>query len=543
MTRLLITALLLACLVGGAMGAVSPVKVNFQGSTSTLSGASTTTPDTYGRIYDVVYSLNNAPPSPYTYASWTLISHTLPGNGCMVNLLGSSGNLLYNQWIIPVSVGSRYQIKMIGDRAVVYVGETPTWSSGILAENPSYLVLYTNGGVTYTIDDIVVGYSDDATIIGPPPSDWFILYDSIAPASIGLYQSSSVVGGSPTLKNSNYFGASYGRGSSTATNLQLINPIGAVVHSYPVANMSSQCSLPITDLMQDGLIMPGYWTVQMEDAPLAQEHFWVLSGTASIAMDKTSYLVGDTGIATYSIPSSYWDTTTYSYKLRTVDIYGTTLSETTISSASSSQYVTFATADGAGVRFVEVIRIRDSDSTESIIGYTSTQVYEYLGFNIHTYDGNTTAALSGVSYTFTQGSTTVSGTTGYDGNATASGFGTGVLLNYSFYKTGYYYRNYSMTPTTTGTKILNVTMEPSPPIFTGVGMGGTITDSVYGNTIPSVTVLATNGTESHSVLASSAAYYIFDDSRGGPLVSGKCYHITATKTGYTFKSPTECKVV
>jgi hypothetical protein len=177
-------------------------------------------------------------------------------------------------------------------------------------------------------------------------------------------------------------------------------------------------------------------------------------------MDKTSYLIGDTAVATYFIPAPYWDTTTYSYKLRTVDIYGSTLSETSIPSASSSQYITFASADGAGVRFVEIVRIKNSDSTESIIGYTSTTVYEYLGLSGKTYDGNTTLALSGVAFNVTQGSTIVTGTSASDGSFNASGFGTGAVLQYNFTKSGYKPWNFSFTPLATGTKTLDVTLYP-----------------------------------------------------------------------------------
>lgn len=539
MKRILLAMLLLALCAAPVLGAVSPIKTDFQdysvittwpttqGDWRFVTQYTPSTLDTYGHVaISPSGTLISLTPHQFTYAAFTTGTYTSIG----ITLQNAAGGSLWNTG--GTLNAGRMEIIIIAGVARFYNNGALVATSSALSENPSYLYLANSVFVT-NIDDIVVGYSDDSTIIGPPPSNWFILYDSLAPASTGLYQTNATLGGNPILKNSNYFGVSYGRGTSAATTLQLISPAGAVVHSYPVANMSCQAALPIADLYQDGVIAPGYWTVQLADSPLAQKHFWVLSGTAAVSMDKTSYLTGDTGIATYSIPSSYWDPTTYSYKLRLVDIYGTQLEEYSIAGPSSSQSVSFATTDGAGVRFIEIVRIKTSDSTESIIGYTSTTVYEYLGFRGVTYDANTTLPLAGVAYNFTQSGTIVTGTSGFDGNYSVGGFGTGSRLFYNFTYPGKRAWNFTIdNPLSTGYKTLDIALYPSSPAVSNVTIGGVIHDSVYGNIIPSATVTATNGTTISTTANIRGGYMI------PGLTAGTCYAMGATKTGFLFASPT-----
>jgi hypothetical protein len=549
MKRFLLIALLLCVLAAPVFGAVSPIKTTFQdysviSSWPTVQGdwlfystGSPQTPDTYGHVVTTFTpnGITNNVATPFTYAAFTDTSPPTWNIG--IQLQNSARGVIYTYDSGGAASSGRYEVKMIGGQAQISRDGAVLATSGVLATNPSYIRIYNIG--SRTADDFVIGDSSDSTIVSAPPSSWFVLYDSLSPASTGLYATNATFGGNPILKNSNYFGASYGRGTSTATTLNLINPIGTVVHSYPVSNYSCECVLSIADLYQDGLIMPGYWTVQLADSPLSPDHFWVLSGSASVSMDKTSYNVGDSGIATYYIPSSYWDATTYNYKLRVVDVYGTTLEQYNIAGPSSSQTVSFATADGSGVRFIEVVRIKNSDSTESIIGYTSTTVYEYLGFSGKVYDGNTSTVLSGAAYNFMQGSTILTGTSGFDGNFSVTGFSTGTLTQYNFTKSGYVAWNYSFTPLATGTKTLTVTLYPITAFGSGTRQQGRITDNVYGSAISTVTsVTLINASSSFPGTANAYGYYNI-----GGLTSGTCYFVNAVATGFLFVGPAGCRVV
>ena len=581
MKRLLILALVLLLAVG-QVGAVRETLQDW--STTGISaveytrvssgglGGSTINPTIYvssttgvvnfvtcpgGRLgyWDRWWYIKNTDPTTFTYmavdyyteSSGTLVIALLDSSG---STLWSTGQGYYGGTITAPTSLTRYEVKIVGGSPTLYTNGVAGTPGAPLSVNPSYVQIWSeyqdvgSGHVSHHIDNLVVGESDHH-VVGSIPSNWTIIRDLTNPSATGVYAWNPSTS-AWVLKNSNnfYIDADTDSTDSTYTENVIITNVqyGTIVNTTVIDSTVPRHQLTYnvnaflnTPTALGTAIPDGEYSVCFQGSTVC-ENLWVISNGASISLDKTSYIIGDSAIVSYTMLPAYFDTATYTYTLKLLNVYGEEIESKPINSATGVDAFTF---DTAGVQFIEVIATKKSDASTYILGYASTTVYEYLAFSGHVYDGNTTAALSGVAFNFTQGSTKVVGTSGYDGNFSASGFGSGSVLTYNFTKMGYYARNYSFTPLTTGTKALNVTLAPKPPIYTGIGLGGVLTDSVYGSTIPDVTVTATNGTIL-TVTANSRGYYIFDNTRGGPLTSGRCYQMNAVKTGYTFALPTAC---
>lgn len=508
------------------------------------------------------YIISTNTPSSYWAATYTGGAGTTAGP--LYSWYDSSGNFLgYHQpYGGPTTTyGLRSEYKVVGGGIHYYLNGVDQGNVLTVATNPSYFGVgnyyscgYNCGGSYNYFTNIVIGGTDHHAVNGLP-NNWTIIRDLINPASTGVYAWNPSTS-AWVLKDSNYMyveADTDSTDSTTSENLEITNvQYGTVVNTTVIDSTTSYHNVQynVANLLNTptslGVALPdGEYSIAYSGSTQSSK-FWVISNGAAIATDKTSYLLGDTAIVTTTMLPAYFDTATYTYTLKLIDIYGTELSSQTINTATQTSTVSFPTSQGAGVRYLEVVATKKSDSTTSIMGYAAVTVYEYLGFTGHVYDGNTSAALSGASYNFTQGSTIVTGTSGYDGNYSVSGaYTTGSVLMYNFTKSGYQARNYSFTPITGayGSKTVDITLYPLVATGTGSTRQGVTYDNVYGSIIKGGTVTLTNASETHSVTANAlTGYYIFDNSRGGPLTSGICYFTTETKTGYAFYLPTDCKV-
>ena len=123
-----------------------------------------------------------------TYSAATFIY----GDGLGVILKDSALNTIY-YYSVTGTVGTRYEMKMIGGKANIY-------KNGILAaqsdaiNNPAYVTYnpyrwsgggggtWTNGGV----DDVIWGSTESRYIFGMPESGYFLQKDILNPAASGF---------------------------------------------------------------------------------------------------------------------------------------------------------------------------------------------------------------------------------------------------------------------------------------------------------------------------------------------------------------------
>lgn len=581
MKRLLLLLVALVIIVSPVCAVTSPIKTDFQDTPyyvstppgyatifqgewtlkSTLNqNVETGIIDTVGhnrvKIYhptvgSTSYIINTYPvSSQFTYAAFSEYAD-LPANSfATISLLDSSGSTIYTFSAISMSPGwNRIEVKMIGGQAKLYRNGDLLLTSAVLAINPSYLYVSDSGnsGPSYSyLDDFVVGYSDDSTIIGSLPSDWFIKFEASAPASTGLYKVNVSNPSMPILKNSNYYGVSYGRSTNASTTLQIIDPIGIVVGSYPVANMSGQATLPIATLYSDGAIRNGLWRVSLAD-DAETSYFWVMGGGAEGAWSQESYTQGDTATFSYTILDSSWNAGTSTYRFDVLDVYGNVVDTQTISTQTGSKSVTTdSTKYPSGVYYGAVIQTTGGEDTW--LAADDMEVSAYIKYVGGIYDAeNETQITSNVTVTINQGSITDTKytTTGVYNSTDGLAFGTGSLTTFTASAAGYQTSVTSFTPMIAKTITKNITLvRSSPTCPVGICLGGLANETIYSRPVANVTIAVTNATygESYTTSTNSVGWYNLGESDGVFLTNGRCYSVTASKTGYTGNTYLKCVV-
>jgi hypothetical protein len=537
------------------MGSVSPIKTTFQDYVA-VSGPVTqgdwyfpattgvASANTYGAIRATSTNglIINSIGTPYNYAAYTVFGTAVSTiENYYVHAYTSTGSeITYTTDYIlgPASAKGYGRIEYVysGGTLYLYFDDVLFWSKAS-ATAPYYLSVNPRAGSFY-LDDIILGYSDDATIIGSIPSDWFIREDTTAPAYRGLYQLNTTdPTGIPTLKNSNYFGLSYGRPYPDATVLTITNPSGTAVKSYPVANMSCQCVIPITDLSVAGApIQNGKWSVSLADSSTTS-YFWVTTSGAYVAWDADEYGMGDTASVYWDVTNDYWDVHSpgehYIYTLSILDVYGTVLHSQTITTQTGTYDFDWTESDSTGVYYAEIIvRNTLAPITESILNWDETELSGYAKFQGKVYDANTTAELDGALVSMAQLGSDHTYTTAANGTYVLGGFLTGSEIVVNVTKSGYTRYNYSFTPLQAKTIDLDYALVPTTPTYSGVAIGGVARDTTYGRLIPNASVYVWNASESYVKVANPRGYYLCDNGHSCSL-SYKLYNVQGNKTGYS----------
>lgn len=572
MKRLLVLAMLFL-LVMPVCATISPIKVDFQGAPPVSAPAwsypfylyeahynnsgyaGISSPDTTGHQtmglsndnlgrYGAWRTTNN---ELFTYAAWSEYGWANGGAAYQViTLYYQDGS---TAWDIPSISGplvwGRWEVVMSGNTAYIYLNDAVV-TSKLLTQNPAGIRVYGGSGgwswPAFYYDDFVIGYASDATVIGTIPSNYFILYDSVSPASTGLYRLNTTPGGPPVLINSNNFGLSYGRPFGSATTLQLINPSGSVHKTYPVYNMSCQVTLPISDLQDAyGNIAQGRWSVSLAD-DAETSYFYAMAGGATVGWNANEYLQEDTASITYSITDGYWGTYD-SYRIDIIDIYGTVKKTESVTTQTGTKTLTFDSTYDPGVYYAAIIGT--DGGVDTWLNYDSAELLAYIAFSGNVYNAETTLPLNGATVSVIQSglsSVTLSSGSGNYSTVSGTAFGTGASMNITVSATGYTTYNYTFVPIVARSIPLDFALVPSPPTFTGQAISGVTRDSTYGNLIPSTNVAIVNTTygESYAITANSRGYYLLDETDGAFLLSGRCYLITGSKTGYGTRSYTKC---
>ncbi|MDD3961315.1 MAG: hypothetical protein PHT77_05585 [Bacteroidales bacterium] len=562
MKRFLIVALL-CLMVLPVMGSVSPIKTDFQDYTA-ISGPATegdwyfpsslttvTSPDTYGHIYSKISCdatdntyIQSTSGIQFIYAAFTVkkLGGVNPPK-IKITLYNSVGSVLgtYGYYEGVTTTGTRMEVVVSGGTVYVYADDV-LYTSGAVTVNPSYIRINDLGNTNshvVSVDDIILGYADDSTIIGSIPPDWFIREDSTAPANRGLYQLNTTdPTGIPTLKNSNYFGLSYGRSAPDATTLTITNPSGTAVKSYPVANMSCECVIPITALSVGGApIQNGKWSVSLADSSTTS-YFWVTTSGAYVAWSADEYGMGDPATVTWDVTNDAWNVASpgehYFFHLKIIDIYGTEKYNGLITTQTGSYSFNWSSSTyDTGVYYAEITRTNSlAPITTSILNWDETELTGYVKFQGKVYDAESTAELGTALVSMAQLGTDNTYTTAANGTYVIGGFLTGSEIVVNVTKSGYTRYNYSFTPLQAKTIDLDFALVPTTPTFSGVAIGGVARDTTYGGLIPNASVYVWNASESYVKVANPRGYYICDNGHSCSL-SYKLYNVQGNKTGYS----------
>ena len=169
------------------------------------------------------FALNS--PSLTSYAAATLLYSS--GHGATrstpdVALFDSSGNLLY-LFVLPTDVNTklgRWEVKLSGGTAYLYINGVKIKNSTDLAQNPAYIAFGTYGnsesgydcyGSTAYWDDYVYGDDENKIVLGLPETNGFIILDDITnDAADGLFNLTS-----STQQESTYMYGTFSRGNSS----------------------------------------------------------------------------------------------------------------------------------------------------------------------------------------------------------------------------------------------------------------------------------------------------------------------------------------
>lgn len=491
----------------------------------------------------------NTDPNPTSYAAATIYPVTggaLTPHYPMVTLYNSAGAEMYSYIDFATASGSwyRYEVKMVGGQAKIYRDSTLLTTSGALAQNPSYVGWGGHGdpshSATYYVDDFVMGDEESGLIFGVPAEGCYIRRDPIGGGS-GLYNAAG------TLVSTYNMSTTWAKKSDGASATIVLENwgTGVIVDSFATgaSTISGTKSWPIADDITDTYDY-GYYVVKTNPA-IAGVYSRTIPyqmGGATATWNSDYYSTNDIATITTAVSAGYWDTGTYTYTLKITDIYGTEKQSSTITSQNQGTNYQFSTDDTQGVYVAWLYATKISDGTQYLMSQDLTTLVGYVRIEGYAFNATSETILSSVNISVTQSSYSQNQFTsagGYYNTSASIPFGTGALLTVNATKVGYRQRVITFTPQVAKTINLTIPLEPLSVVHTGIMLRGLVSDNIYTNPVASPVVLARNGTENYSVTANSLGEYIFDDTRGGGMLSNAtCYQLFAAKTGYSYVSPT-----
>jgi len=497
--------------------------------------------------YATVFHLTNPSATNYAAATYLGTTQTLFFDVSIV-LLDSSKNVLYafseSTTFPPAS--SRYEVKISGGIPKIYRNGAVIATGGVIAQNPSYIGFGSasrgNGGANYW-DDYVYGSAENKYVFGVSESDdelFIILSDITNPSAAGL-----AFGSNGTVVNSNYMIGTWSRGNaSTPLTNESINlvyyPTGQIVETtYTGDAFSGSHSFDIlTNVINNPNAPMGLYAITIPGSGAYSNQIWYKSNGASVAWSSKTYSMQDSGtIITTILSGGYYDTSTYTYSLGVMDVYGQYHgANTSITTQTSTVTHTWnSDTDSPGVYYAVLTATSRSTGVSYILGYDYTTLSSYVNFAGYVHNAETQAVISGANVSMTQDGTACNTLSAADGNYTCSGFSTGAIWYVNATATGFRQYTFNATPLAAKGVALNITLVPSSPTTSGIAIGGVNRDTTYGRPIGGVIDYITNSTysESYNATANSVGYYVLDESDGVYLTNGRLYQIIGAKLGYS----------
>jgi len=282
----------------------------------------------------------------------------------------------------------------------------------------------------------------------------------------------------------------------------------------------------------------GLYHVQLfrDSTKLAETTFTYFDSTisGSVAYDQDSYSQGGTANIAYTISAA--DFASYTYYLKTMDVYANVQDSYTLTAASGTQSPALADYD-SGVYYAILSR------TNKGTGVNEEFAYDYASVTETVYIvGNVTEAVSGttmhnVSIQYLQGSTYYNTTSAIDGSYNVSDLSVSVstaitanatyINDTNFGNNSYNLSTFSFTPLAAEIYNIDLILFDVNHTYDNVSAYGLITDYIYNQPIESVTVNIYNDTWSNSTTTTGTGYYVFHN-----LISNETYSINATRSGY-----------
>lgn len=282
----------------------------------------------------------------------------------------------------------------------------------------------------------------------------------------------------------------------------------------------------------------GLYHVQLfrDSTKLAETTFTYFDSTisGSVSYDQDSYSQGQTANIDYTITSA--DFATYTYYLKTMNVYGTVEDTYTLTTASGTESPTLTDYD-SGIYYAILSR------TNKASGVNEEFAYDYASVTETVYIvGNVTEAVSGtnmqnVSIQYLQGSTYYNTTSAADGSYNVSDLSVSVSTTITanatyandtnFGNNSYNLSTFSFTPLAAEIYNVDLILFDVNHTYDNVSAYGLIYDNIYHQPIESATVNIYNSTWSNSTTSTATGYYVFHD-----LIANGTYSINATATGY-----------
>lgn len=451
-------------------------------------------------------------------------------------------------WDSGSSAGSRherYEVKVLGGTAILYRdGVEVTRQSSPMSVNPHYIGWSALAGGFSSYDcygtgnvylDNMIWAESDYHIIGTIPSNWSVQRDLLNQAATGVYAFNPNTN-LWVVKNSQYIYLDADKGTSDSESLYIKNlATGAVVNTTLQSDYRNIVTMPISNFLNMATIADGQYSIGFANSAKL-EYFWVMSNGASISYDKATYNLDDTAILSYTISPSYYQTSTYDYSYKLVDIYGATKGSGLIDQSGTVNVVLSDATYDPGVLYAEIIATKKSDHTESIMAFNAATLQEYMIFQGYVLDAETTAPISLANISVTQAALYSNVLSGVNGNYTTTGtFLTGGALTINATKSGYKRYNYTFTPRLSKRININITLQSLNTTSVGLAVNGVAREALYGRPIENVSVSATNATTGENYYAKTniAGYYVIDERVSAFLNPNRIYAVTGTKVGYT----------
>lgn len=374
----------------------------------------------------------------------------------------------------------------------------------------------------WRVDDIIQETSSSGEIVGTIPPNWYIKKDMLGATVDGLYNQYN------QSVRTTYFDSTYGSDENLNTQMQLVDHGGRVWESVNITGYSGTARFNLTHFTASEAPF-GLYQVTIAGST-AFENLWYIGTGATLSWDKKKYSLGETAKISYDISDAYFDTTTYSYKIVTIDQYGAMVgTNTSVTTKSGSVNVELSSPTyPAGLYYAELIATVKSSGAEIVMNYAATEVVDYILFSGYVMNAETGATLPNANVNVTQGTLTATSQSLSTGAWNSSNnwlSGTPITLDTSL--TGYTSDLLTIVPLTAKSVLLNISLIPDPATTVGTSIGGIVRDNVYSNPIPDALVTVQNGTESYTSTTNIAGFYRVDN-----LYSGRLYDVWSSKLGY-----------
>lgn len=498
----------------------------------------------------VFYYMINAAPAMSAYAGASQLTAAFGnGGGGSIILLDSSYATMHS---CSAAAKGRYEVKMIGGSANIYKDGVLISTSGALSQNPTYIGFghYKNynawpGEVTAaTWDDFVYGSSQplldtapDKYIFGMPENGYFLQKDILNPPSSGFYRvNQTVANGSPTLITSFTFPSTFGKGNGNNETVYLNDYGGGNYQTYYTGtDYAGNIVWNLTAFFASGAPYGLYITTIPGSVSYSDTIPYIGSG-ATINFDKNSYAVGETATLSVEMTPSYYAAVTAPHVV-IQDIYGTevynapiTLAPFTPNRIGTATY-TWTSDEDEGVYYGLIYATYLGE--EILMNYDTAELNSVLVVNGYVFNAETAGTITGATVNITQGVTTDSVASGFDGNYTSvSAFESNAPTTIVASKTGYETYQHVFTPLYAGVIQINLTLMPTNPTYTGIALGGIARTPPYNRTINSATVTIVNNTGGsclHYSLGCDGGCLVCDSWSGGNLTT---YTATTNSVGY-----------